>query len=123
MAETVRIPGIRWVVVAIAAVAVVFAAYQLLLPHPSRQYPDDHGRAQLATLGLSDEMEDHYSCLIVWAEQNERELHITSHFVLEPIEHRGDYRGEFQYPHIGLDGSPGQLPPQQSVGDRRSSEV
>jgi hypothetical protein len=105
--ETVRVPGIRWVVVVLTAIAVVLAAYQLLLPHPSRQYPDDHGRAQLSTLGLSDEMEDHYSCLIEWAEQNGRELYITSHFVLEPIGRRGDYRGDFRIRTSGLTGARG----------------
>ncbi|NNC91321.1 MAG: hypothetical protein HKN80_02390 [Acidimicrobiia bacterium] len=102
MDETVRVPGVRWIVVVLIAVAIVIAAYQLLLPHPSHQYPDDHGRAQLSTLGLSDAMEDHYSCLIAWAEQNGRELYITSHFELEPTAFNGEYRGHFRIRTSGL---------------------
>ncbi len=69
-----------------AAVVVVAGSYLLLLPH-GRQYPQDHGRAQLATFDLSPEWEDYYACLIGWAEDSGHELRITDDFILEPTDH------------------------------------
>ena len=66
-----------------AAVIILVGSYQLLLPH-GRQYPEDHGRAQLATFDLSPEWEDYYTCLIGWAEDHGDELWITDDFILEP---------------------------------------
>ena len=107
MMETVRLPGVRWVLVVTAAVGLLVASYQLLLPH-GQQYPEDHGRAQLATLALPTEWEEYYPCLIGWAEDHGDELWIADDFILEPIAHRsGEYYGRFRIRASGVTGATG----------------
>ena len=73
--------SLRWILVVIAAAAIVLVSYWLLMPSRPQLFPDDHGRSDIAKLGLGQAA--YYQCVVDWAEANASELRIGNDWILE----------------------------------------